>query len=110
MQYLVNSICRLNYVPLSGPQTNWRSPDNANGNGSVDAPPVSQAKSTERPKQAPKTNGFREEHNHRGNGYISITGTCTLTPWWVWGGRESRRSLWMCVWTLVAVDDVEDCW
>lgn len=66
---------------FAGPQTNWRSPDNGNGNESVETPPVGQAKSSERPasKPVPKTNGFREEHNHRGNGYISITGTEDLT-------------------------------
>ena len=67
---------------LSGPQASWRSPENANGNGSVDGGAVAQAKSSERagPKQVPKTNGFREEHNHRGNGYISITGTWRWSP------------------------------
>ena len=68
-------------MPFSGPQTNWRSPDNANGNGSMDGGPGPQVKSTEKPASTavPKTNGFREEHNHRGNGYISITGTCSVS-------------------------------
>lgn len=60
----------------SGPQTNWRSPDNVNGSEFVETPPVPQAKPSERatPKPASKMNGLREEHTHRGNGYISITG------------------------------------
>lgn len=58
------------------PQTNWSSPENVNGNGTVETLPVTQVKSTERPtaKYVSKADGFREEHNHRGNGYISITG------------------------------------
>lgn len=77
----------------SGPQTNWRSPDNGNGNGSLEASPVSQAKSSEKPasKPVPKTNGFREEHNHRGNGYISITGTSV---------GSSRVLDWVECWTV----------
>lgn len=68
-------------LPLSGPQTNWRSPETANGSGFVESPAVPQAKSSERaaPKQVSKTNGLREEHSHRGNGYISITGKWNLS-------------------------------
>lgn len=66
----------------SGPQTNWRSPETANGSGFVEPPAVPQSKSSERasPKQVTKTNGLREEHSHRGTGYISITGRWNVTP------------------------------
>lgn len=66
----------LHNLPISGPQTNWRSPDNVNGSEFVETPTVPQAKPSERatPKAASKMNGLREEHSHRGNGYISITG------------------------------------
>lgn len=66
-------------VPFSFPESphnNWRSPDGVNGNGFVGTPAASQAKASERgaSKQVSKSNGLREEHSHRGNGYISITG------------------------------------
>lgn len=61
---------------ISGPRASWRSPDNTSETLANETIPTPLTKSPEKPpaKQLPKVNGFREEHNHRGNGFISITG------------------------------------
>lgn len=73
---VVDALCGVLNLPFPGPHNNWRSPDGVNGNGFVGTPAASQAKASERgaSKQVSKSNGLREEHSHRGNGYISITG------------------------------------
>ncbi|KAH8961584.1 hypothetical protein BDL97_05G056600 [Sphagnum fallax] len=62
-------------VPESPPDS-WPSPEMRDIHVVQEAILERSSKSVERSfvKQVPKTNGVREEHNHRGTGYISITG------------------------------------
>lgn len=55
---------------------NWRSLDNGNGNGFLEVFLVFQVKFSEKLvlKLVLKINGFCEEYNYRGNGYIFIIG------------------------------------
>lgn len=59
-----------------GPGDSWKSPGIRSEAVATETITITHTKSPEKPvaKQVPKVNGFREEHNHRGNGYISITG------------------------------------
>jgi nuclear pore complex protein Nup98-Nup96 len=61
---------------MSGPPDSWPSPEMRDIHVVQEAILEHSSKSVERlfVKQVPKTNGVREEHNHRGTGYISITG------------------------------------
>ncbi|CAM6098075.1 unnamed protein product [Calypogeia fissa] len=56
------------------PMESWPSPDFVDGNNQTTPLPSKAVDKSPPLKPGSKMNGVREEHNHRGNGYISITG------------------------------------
>lgn len=75
-----DSIIHPQHTSIAAPRESWLSPDV--DSITMEATTVTFAKSSEKSatnKPALKTNGFQEEHNNRGNGYISITGTTQIT-------------------------------